>query len=132
MGHLIGDKKAVDVTVPAGTYSHGDLYRISGFTGFLINDVTSGATDRNRSLEIAVNRAWKIKLPSGITPAVGDHLDWSSGAGTKRGDTDLVIAAAAQTGPPAVPANTGVCKVVTAKNANGYAEVILTEQRPNV
>lgn len=132
MGHLIGDKKAVDVTFPAGVGSHGDLYRIGGFTGFLINDVTAADTDRVRALEIAANRAWKVKLPAALNPAVGDHLDWAAGAGFKRGDTDLVAAAAAAAGPPAVPASTGVCKVVTAKNANGYAEVILTEQRPNV
>lgn len=130
MGHLIGDKKAVNVTVPAGDYSHGDLYRINGFTGFLINDCPTAATDRSRALEIAMNRAWKIKLPSGLDPAVGDHLDWSAGTGVKRGDTDLVAAAAAAAGPPAVPSSAGVCKVVTAKNAAGYAEVILTDQRP--
>lgn len=115
MGHLIGDKKAVDVVVPAGDFFHGDLYRISTFSGFLINDCLTAATARSRALEIAMNRAWKVKLPAALTPAVGDLLYWTAGAGTKRGDTDLSATVA---GPPIV-------KVVTAKNASGYAEVVL-------
>lgn len=115
MGNLRGDLKAVNVTVPAGTFSHGDLYRINTFSGFLINDCAAAATDRARSLEIAMNRAWEVLLPGGLTPAVGDLLYWTAGAGVKRGDTDL---AAAVVGPPIV-------KVVKAKNASGYAQVTL-------
>lgn len=115
MGHLIGDAKAVDVTVPAGTYDHGDLFRIAGFTGFLINDCSATATNRARAIEIAMNRRWKIKLPGALVPAVGDLLYWTAGAGTKRGDTDL---AAAVVGAPVV-------KVCSTKNADGYAEVVL-------
>lgn len=118
MGHLIGDKKAVDVVVPAGDFFHGDLYRISTFTGFLIDDCLTAATNRNRALEIAMNRSWKVKLPAGLNPAVGDLLDWSAGAGTKRGDTDLIATAGAP-----------VVKVVAAKNAAGYAEVVLVGNR---
>lgn len=118
MGHLIGDKKAVNVTVPAGNFLHGDLYRIGLFSGFLINDCLTAATDRARALEIAVNRAWKVLLPAGLTPAAGDLLYWTAGTGVKRGDTDL---AAAVNGAP-------VCKVVTVKNAAGYAEVVLAGQ----
>ena|SRR5688500_4480292 len=115
MGHLIGDKKGVDVVVPAGDFFHGDLYRISTFTGFLINDCLTAATARGRALEIALNRAWKVKLPAGLTPAVGDVLYWTAGGTTKRGDADLSAVVA---GPP-------ICKVITAKNAAGYAEVVL-------
>lgn len=119
MGHLIGDKKAVDVVVPAGDFFHGDLYRIATFCGFLINDCLTAAVVRSRALEIAMNRSWKVKLPGALAPAVGDLLYWTAGAGTKRGDTDL---AAAVVGAP-------VCKVITAKNANGYAEVILCDNQ---
>lgn len=115
MGHLIGDKKALKVTCPAGDFFHGDLYRIGTFSGFLINDCLTAAVARVRALEISVNRAWKVKLPAGLTPAVGDLLYWTAGAGTKRGDTDLSATVA---GPPIV-------KVITIKNANGYAEVVL-------
>ena len=117
MGHLVGDKKAVNVTVPAGTYDHGDLFRINTFSGFLINDCSASATDRGRVLEIALNRAWKVKLPAGLTPAVGDLLYWTAGAGTKRGDTDLSATVA---GPPIV-------RAIGTKNANGYCEVILVD-----
>jgi hypothetical protein len=119
VGHLIGDKKAVDVVVPAGDFFHGDLYRITTFSGFLINDCLTAAADRNRALEIALNRAWKVKFPAGLTPAVGDVLYWTAGAGTKRGDTDL----------SATVAGAPVCKVVTAKNAAGYAEVVLIDNQ---
>jgi hypothetical protein len=119
MGNLVGDKKAVNVTVPAGVYTHGDLYRIDQFSGFLINNVASADTDRKRVLEIAMNRSWEVKLPAAVTPARGDLLYWTAGAGVKRGDTDLT---ATVTGDPIV-------KVVTVKNAAGYAEVILASNR---
>jgi hypothetical protein len=115
MGNLRGDLKAVNVVVPAGDFNHGDLYRINTFSGFLINDCLTAAVDRNRAMEIAMNRMWEVKLPGALAPAVGDLLYWTAGAGTKRGDTDL---AAAVVGPPIV-------KVVKAKNANGYASVVL-------
>lgn len=116
MGHLIGDKKAVDVTVPAGVYAHGDLFRISGFNGFLINSVAAADTNRKRALEIALNRCWNILTPV-IAPAVGDLLYWTAGAGTKRGDTDLAVAVV---GAPVV-------KVVAARNAAGYIQVVLVD-----
>jgi hypothetical protein len=117
MGHLIGDGKAVNVTVPAGVYDHGDLFRINNWSGFLINSVTSAATARNRALEVSVNRIWNVKFPAGLTPAVGDLLYWTAGAGTKRGDTDLSATVA---GPPVV-------KVVAAKNTAGYCQVMLVD-----
>lgn len=120
MGHLIGDKKAVNVTMPAGAFDHGDLFRVAGFTGFLINAVTAADTARVRALEIACNRAWKVKLPAGLTPAVGDRLSWASNtlATFQKGDTNLVTEGTASSDGPVV-------KVVTAKNAAGYAEVVL-------
>lgn len=116
MGHLIGDKKAVHVTVPAGTYAHGDLFRISGFTGFLINPVAVGDTARVRALEIAMNRCWSVLTPV-IAPAVGDLLYWTTGSGTKRGDTDLTV----------TPTGSAVAKVVATRNAAGYIQVVLVD-----
>lgn len=122
MGHLLGDRKAENIVFPDGEVgSHGDLYRINGFTGFLINDVTLDAADRGRAIETAVNRLWKVKVPTALDPDVGDHLDWTTGTGFKRGDADLQAAAS---GDP------GVCKVVYTKNANGYVGVVLTTQKP--
>jgi hypothetical protein len=116
MGHLIGDKKAVDVVVPAGNYPHGDLFRINNFTGFMLNDCLTAHTDRNRSLEIALNRCWKVLTPV-IAPAVGDMLYWTAGAGTKRGDADLTV----------TPTGLAVAKVTHARNAAGYIGVILVD-----
>ena len=121
MGNLIGDGKSVDVTVPAGVYSHGDLYRIGGWTGFLINDCPSAATDRKRAMEVAYNRIWSAKMPSGLTVVAGALYSWSTGTGDKRGDTDLVANATAGSQGPVV-------KALTAKNANGYAQVMLVGQ----
>jgi hypothetical protein len=122
MGHLIGDRKAEDISFPAGEPGeHGDLYRVNGFTGFLINDVTVSDVDRGRALETAVNRCWKVKVPPALNPSVGDHLDWSAGAGFKRGDTDLEAASG----------DNGVVKVVFAKNANGYVGVVIVGQKPD-
>ncbi len=122
MGNLVGDGKAVNVTCPAGDLFHGDLYRISNWTGFLLNDCLTAATDRTRAMEVAVNRVWEIKMPAALNPAVGDLLSWSTGVGTfKRGDTDLVaLAASGSQGP--------VIKVLKAKNAAGYATVMLVGQ----
>lgn len=126
MGHLIGDGKAIDVTFPAGVGNHGDLYRIDGWTGFLINDVAVGDTDRKRALEVAVNRIWNIKIPANLNPSVGDHLQWEQGVGFKKGEDDLILA----TDPAwAGGLDPGVCKVVKAKNTAGYAQVMLTVQQ---
>lgn len=119
MGHLLTDGKAIDVVAPAGTINFGDLYRISGWTGIAMDAIAAGDTVRDLSLEVA-QRVWKIKIPAGINPVVGDHLAWDAvGTAFKQGDTNLVIAGAGVL---------GVCKVLIAKNANGYAAVRLTQQ----
>jgi hypothetical protein len=119
MGHMLTDGKAIDVVAPAGTINFGDLYRISGWTGFALDAIAVGDTVRDLSLEIS-ERVWKVKLPAGITPVVGDHLAWDAvGTAFKIGDTNLVIAGAGVI---------GVCKVLMVKNANGYAAVRLTQQ----
>jgi predicted RecA/RadA family phage recombinase len=117
MGNLIGDLKAVDVIAPAGIINKGDLYRISEFTGFALSQVNAADTDRGFSLEIAMNRHWKVKVAAGINPAVGALLYWTAGAGFKDGFLDLT---AAVTGAPMV-------KVVEAKNAAGYLGVTLVQ-----
>ena len=119
MGHMLTDGKAIDVVAPAGTINFGDLYRISGWTGFAMKNVAAGDTVRDLALEVG-ERVWKVKLPAGITPVVGDHLAWDAvGTALKLGDTNLVIAGAGVQ---------GVCKVLIVKNANGYAAVRLTNQ----
>jgi hypothetical protein len=116
---MLTDGKAIDVVAPAGTVNFGDLYRISGWTGFALDAIAVADTVRDLALEVS-ERVWKIKLPAGINPVVGDHLTWDAvGTAFKLGDTNLVIAGAGVL---------GVCKVLIAKNANGYAAVRLTGQ----
>lgn len=124
MGHLYSDGKAVDVVADAATVvNFGDLYRIAGWTGFALDALTAADVDRGMALEVS-ERIWKVKLPGGITPVVGDHLVWDAvGVAFKAGDTNLAIAGAGVL---------GVCKVLVVKNSNGYAAVQLTVQGTRV
>jgi hypothetical protein len=115
MGQLKTDGRASQggLTWPAGTYTFGDLYRLNGWNGICLANIASTDTVRVAGMEWSAERIWYVKLPAALTPAVGDFLYWTTGAGIKRGDTDL---AAAVVGAP-------VCKVEEAKNAQGYAAV---------
>lgn len=115
MGQLKGDGRASTggFTWPAGTYTFGDLYRLNGWNGIIMQNIAAADTVRSADMEFGTDRIWYVKLPAGVTPAVGDYLYWTAGAGIKRGDTDLT---ATVTGSP-------VCKVEEVKNANGYAAV---------
>lgn len=116
MGQLKHDGRATQngVTIPASTaIVKGDLYRINNWNGIALKTVGTNDTIRTIDLEIAPDRIWYVKLPAALSPAVGDPLYWTAGAGFKRADTDL---AAAVVGSPA-------CKVEEAKDANGYAAV---------
>lgn len=114
MGQLKHDGKATQggMTWPAGTFTFGDLYRLNGWNGILMKAIAAADTVRTADMEIS-ERVWYVKLPAAVSPAVGDYLYWTAGAGLKRGDTDLT---ATVTGSP-------VCKVEEAKDAGGYAAV---------
>lgn len=117
MGHRLTDGKAIDVQAPAATViNDGDLYRISGHSGFAIGDKDGVQTDLGMSLEVDKNAVWKVKLPGAVTPAVGDFLYWTAGAGFKKGDTDLT----------ATITGAAIVQVLIAKNTAGYAAVRLT------
>jgi uncharacterized secreted protein with C-terminal beta-propeller domain len=113
MGHLLTDGKAVDITLPAGDFNKGDLYRVNQWNGICLDTVLTADTDRGVAFEVSAERIWKVKFPAALNPAVGDVVYWTAGAGLKKGDTDL---AAAVLGAP-------VAKVLIAKNAAGYAAV---------
>lgn len=115
MGQLKSDGVASQggYTWPAGVYTFGDLYRLNGWNGICLGNIAAADTVRVAGMEFSPARIWYVKLPAGVTPAVGDYLYWTAGAGIKRGDTDLAVAVV---GAP-------VCKVEEAKNANGYAAV---------
>lgn len=116
MGQLKHDGRATQggFTAPAAqAIVFGDLYRINGWTGFALSAIGASDTARSLDLEISSERVWYIKLPAGASPAIGDPLYWTAGAGFKRGDTDLTTVA---TGQP-------VAKVEEVKDANGWAAV---------
>lgn len=128
MGQLKHDGRATQggVSAPAAqAIVFGDLYRINKWTGFALRAIGASDTVRTLDLEIAPDRVWYVKIPN-ITAAVGDVLYWSTGAGFKRGDTDLVVKGTASAVGPC-------CKVEEAKDANGYAAVRLinnTDETP--
>ena len=115
MGQLKGDGQASQggYTWPAGDIVFGDLYRLNGWNVIALTAIAVGATLRSGDGEFSPSRIWYVKLPAALNPAVGDVLYWTTGAGFKRGDTDL---AAAVVGSPAA-------KVEEAKNASRYAAV---------
>lgn len=116
MGQLKHDGRATQngVSAPAAqAIVKGDLYRINGWTGFALKTIGASDTLRTLDLEIAPDRVWYVKLPAAVAPAIGDPLYWTAGAGFKRGDTDIQVAAA---GAPCA-------KVEEVKDANGYCAV---------
>jgi hypothetical protein len=116
MGQLKHDGRATQggVTAPgAQAIVKGDLYRINGWTGFALKTIGASDTLRTLDLEISSERIWYVKLPAAVAPAIGDPLYWTTGAGFKRGDTDIQVAAQ---GAP-------IAKVEEVKDANGYAAV---------
>jgi predicted RecA/RadA family phage recombinase len=116
VGHFYTDGKAIDATAADSTVvSKGDLYRMGGWNGIAMKNVAAADTDRGLALETSAERVWKVKLPAGVTPAVGDVLYWSTNSGQKAGADDLVAS------PPTGAAP--CCKVLVAKNAAGYAAV---------
>lgn len=115
MGQLKHDGRATlgGVTAPAGVINFGDLYRINDWNGVALKTIGSGDTVRTLDLEIAPDRIWYVKVPAGVNPAVGAPIYWTTGAGFKRGDTDLQVAAQ---GSPCG-------KVEEAKDANNYMAI---------
>jgi hypothetical protein len=115
MGQLKSDGRATQggFTWPAGTFTFGDLYRLNGWNGICLKSIAAGDTVRTADMEVSSERIWYVKLPGAVSPALGDYLYWTAGAGLKRGDTDLT---ATVTGSP-------VCKVEEIKDAGGYAAV---------
>lgn len=108
MGNLKQEGDAINVVAPNGeAIVFGEVYRIDGWTGIAMTTIASDATERGLALEVS-NRIWYVTVPAGVAAARGALLYWSTGAGFKRGSTDL--AAAAGVGP--------VAKVEEAKDGN--------------
>ena len=116
MGQLKSDGRATlgGFSAPAAqAIVKGDLYRINGWNGTAMRAIGASDTDRTLDLEIAPDRIWYVKVPAGVNPAIGDPLYWTTGAGFKRADTDLQVAAQ---GSPCA-------KVEEVKDANGWVAV---------
>lgn len=116
MGQLKTDGRATQggFTAPGATViTFGDLYRLNDWNHIALQSIGSADTVRVYDGEISAERIWYVKFPAALNPAIGAYLYWTTGAGFKRGDTDL---AAAVVGAP-------VAKVEEVKNANGYAAV---------
>lgn len=112
MGQKISDGKAFDATAPAAVINDYDLFRINAWNGAAIGAKDAVQVDRTMAFEADCNAIYSIKVPGGVTPAVGDALYWTAGAGFKRGDTDLQ---AAVLGSPCF-------KCLSTKNAAGYVQ----------
>jgi len=115
MGQLKHDGRATQngYTWPAGTYTFGEFFRLNQWNGVIMKTINSADTLRTADMEIAPDRIWYVKLPAALSPAIGDVLYWTTGAGIKRGDTDL----------SATVAGSPCAKVEETKDANGYAAI---------
>lgn len=122
MGRKITDGWAIQVTAPAGLIEKGEVYRIDGFTGFAMDEITASETDRLVELDIAPG-VWSVKTPAAVGDgARGDFLQWATGAGFKSGQLNLEdVAAPAGGGVP----DTAVLQVETPRNSRGYTRVKL-------
>lgn len=122
MGRKVTDGRAIDVSAPAATLiEKGELYRIDGWTGFALDQIDATEVDKAFALEVCES-LWRVKVPAATAAARGDFLGWTTGAGFKKGSTDLVAIAAPVDGSVPVLA---VAKVEGVRNSTGYATIKL-------
>lgn len=122
MGRKITDGNAIDVAAPASQLiEKGELYRIDNWTGFAMDQIDAAEVDRAVALEVC-HSLWRCKVPAATAANRGDFLQWTAGAGFKRGSTDLAAIAAPSDGSTPILA---VAKVEGIRNADGYATLRL-------
>ena len=121
MGRKVTDGQALDITLPAGSCDFGELIRVDYWTGFAMDTIASGATDRGLALDVS-KALYRCKVPVGVAAARGDFVSWATGAGYKKGETDLTAIAAPTDGSTPILA---VAKVEGVRNASGYATLKL-------
>jgi hypothetical protein len=125
VGRKVTDGLAVDVTAPgAQLVETWELYRIDNFTGFALDEITAAEVDRGLALDVS-EAVVSCKVPAATAAARGDFLNWTTGAGFKRGSTDLQAIAAPADG--SVP-DLAVAQVETPRNAGGYARIKLVQR----
>ena len=112
MGQLKTDGRAIDVVAPGATLiEFGECYRIDGWTGIAMDEITATETPRGLAMEVSSERIWYVKVPAAVGGARGTLVYWTAGAGFKAGATALTSTV---TGAP-------VAKLEEARDANGYA-----------
>lgn len=119
MGRKKTDGEAVDVTAPASTLiSKGELYRIDGWTGFALDEITATEVDRGLSLEIS-QAVWKVKVPVGTCGTRGLYVKWTTAGVTfQSADTQLLDDTTTRT-------LNSIGKVEEVRNSAGYAAIKL-------
>lgn len=120
MGRFIGDGKAVDVQAPAATHiEKGELYRITNFTGFAMDDIAADEVDKSVALERS-ERVWRVKVPVGTCATVGNFVKWTDtgGATFQSGALHILDDGAIGT------LNT-IGQVMAVRNSRGYADIKL-------
>lgn len=120
MGRKVTDGKTFDAASPAGQVINDyDLYRIGGWNGCAIGAKNAADTDRMQAFECDPPAVYEVLLPAAVNPTAGVFLYWATNDATtfQRGDTNLVLAAAAANG------QSPCAEVVRAKNAAGYARI---------
>lgn len=116
MGQKISDGKAVDLVAPSGQVINDyDMYRIGGWNGAAIGS-NDGVAAKTMAFECDPPAIYSIKVPAGISPAVGAKLYWATADNTtfQRGDTNLALTGAAGQLP--------CFKCISTKNAAGYVQ----------
>jgi hypothetical protein len=122
MGRKVTDGLAVDVSAPGATLvEFGELYRIDNWTGFAMATIAAADADRGLALDVSMG-LFRCKVPVGVAAARGDFVQWTTGAGFKKGDTDLAAIAAPVDGSTPLLA---VAKVEGVRNTGGYATLKL-------
>lgn len=122
MGRKVTDGNAIDVSAPAATLiEFGELYRIDGWTGFAMDQIDTTEVDRAVALQVD-HALFRCKVPAATAAARGDFVGWTTGAGFKKGSTDLSAIAAPADGSTPVLA---CAKVEGVRNSDGYATLRL-------
>lgn len=79
MGRRKTDGLAINMTVPDATaVADYELYRIGGINGLAITDVAADDVERTIAFETDTNAIYSIHAPSGVNPAAGALLYWTT------------------------------------------------------
>lgn len=90
MGRKVTDGKAFNVTIPgSNVVADGELVRVGGLNGCVVGSVAAADTERTRAAEAAHDFVHEIHVPSGVNPAAGTFLFWSTPGSYQYGPSHL-------------------------------------------